>query len=57
MRAAPVLITTLSDKMKNKPAASYASNCNVKWHEQVRRDDTNKLEEKECVTGRAITLC
>lgn len=36
MRAAPVLITTLSDKMKNKPAASYASISNVKWHEQVR---------------------
>lgn len=36
MRAAPVLITTLSDKMKNKPAASYASISNMKWHKQVR---------------------
>lgn len=57
MWAAPVLITTPADKMKNKPAASYASISNLKWHEQVHRDDTNKLEKKECVTGHAITLC
>lgn len=57
MQAAPMLIKTLSDKTKNRPAASYTSISNMKWHEQVRGDDTNKLEEKECVTGRAITLC
>lgn len=57
MQAAPLLITAISDKMKNKPAASYASISNLKRREQVHGDDTNKLEEKECVTGRAITLC
>lgn len=37
MQAAPVLKTTLSDKMKNQPAPSYTSISNVKWQEQVRR--------------------
>lgn len=57
MRAVPVLITTKADKMKNKPVASSTSVSNLKWREQVHRFDTNKLGEKECVTGRAITLC
>lgn len=59
MQAAPVLITTLSDKIKKEPAALHSNTLifNMKWREQVCRDDTNKLEEKECVTGRAITLC
>lgn len=58
MQAAPVLITAaLSDKTNSKPATSYTSVSNMKWHEQVRGDDKNKLEEKECVTGSAITLC
>lgn len=51
MRAAPVLITTLSDKMKNKPAASYASISNVKWHEQVR-DGWHKQIRREGMCDR-----
>lgn len=56
MRAATVLITARADKMKNKAAASFILISNPGWHEQVHGDDTNKLEEKERVTGRAITL-
>lgn len=56
MRAAPVLITASADKMKNKAAASSILISNPGWHKQVHGDDTNKLEEKERVTGRAITL-
>lgn len=57
MLAVPVLITAWADKMKNKQEASFPSISKLKWHEQVHGDDTNKLEKKECVTGRAITLC
>lgn len=56
MRAAPVLITASADKMKNKAVASFILISNPGWHKQVHGDDTNKLEEKERVTGRAITL-
>ena len=48
MQAAPVLITALSDKMKNKPAPSHTSISNIKLHEQVHRVHKQIRREGMC---------